>query len=113
MLSSVWEGMPLSLLEAMATGCPAVATNVGGVAQVLQDGITGLLVPAEDPHALAEAIRSCLDHPDLAQQRAQAAREMVAREYGMSAMIRKWERVYMRELRKQSFGGLKTEHRAF
>ena len=54
-LPSRSEGMPISLIEAMATGCPAVATRVGGVPGVLADG-AGLLVPPEDPDALADAL---------------------------------------------------------
>ncbi len=72
-LSSLWEGMPVSLVEAMAAGCPAVATDVGGVAQVLKQGITGLLVPPADAVALADAVSRCLDYPEEARQRAAAA----------------------------------------
>ncbi|MDQ6692918.1 MAG: glycosyltransferase family 4 protein, partial [Chloroflexota bacterium] len=98
-LSSIWEGMPLSLLEAMSVGCPAVATDVGGVGEVLQDNVTGLIVPAGDSAALAEAICQCLDHPESAGRRAAAAQKLVARKYSMSAMIRKWENVYVQEVR--------------
>ncbi len=97
-LSSQWEGMPISLLEAMAAGCPAVATDVGGVAQILQDGVTGLLVPPGDPAALAGAIAACLDDPEQARQRARAAAALMTQTYGMRAMIRKWESVYLHEL---------------
>jgi glycosyltransferase involved in cell wall biosynthesis len=99
-LSSIWEGMPLSLLEAMAAGCPAVATDVGGVAEVLDRGRVGLMVPPNDPAALAQAIGECLDHPARASQRAAAAQEFAEQKYGMETMIRKWEEVYLRELRK-------------
>src|SRR4029079_4677229 len=80
-LSSLWEGMPLSLLEAMAAGCPAIATDVGGVAQVLKDRVTGLLVTPADPSELARAIGECLDHPETARKRALAAGEMVRQKY--------------------------------
>ena len=99
-LSSIWEGMPLSLLEAMAAGCPAVATSVGGVAEVLDHGKVGLMVPPNDPEALARAIGECLDHPNQARQRAADAQAFAEQKYGMETMIRKWEEVYLRELRK-------------
>lgn len=97
-LSSLWEGMPLSLLEAMAAGCPAVATGVGGVPELLKDRVTGLLVPPSDSAALAAAIIDCLDNPEQARQRAATAQVMVVHEYDRNAMTRKWEAVYLREL---------------
>jgi len=61
-LSSITEGMSLSMLEAMAAGLPVVATNVGGNPDVVLDGETGLLVPPRDPAQLAAAIcRLCTD----------------------------------------------------
>lgn len=100
-LSSLWEGMPLSLLEAMAAGCPTIATNVGGVAEVLKHGEVGMLVPPEDPAALAEAIGDYLDHPEKAQNVAEAGQRYAEQKYGMEAMIRKWETVYLHELRRR------------
>jgi glycosyltransferase involved in cell wall biosynthesis len=99
-LSSLWEGMPLSLLEAMAAGCPAVATDVGGVSEVLKDGVTGLLVPPADAEALARAITDCLDNPTSARKRASAAQSMVLTQYDKTTMIRKWQAVYLHEVRR-------------
>jgi glycosyltransferase involved in cell wall biosynthesis len=56
-LSSSWENLPHTVLEALAVGSPVIATSVGGVPEVVRDGENGLLVPARDPRALAEAIR--------------------------------------------------------
>ncbi|HEX8228372.1 MAG TPA: glycosyltransferase [Chloroflexia bacterium] len=97
-LSSLWEGLPISLLEAMSSACPVVSTEVGGVGGVVQDGRTGLLVPPEDPQALAHAILSCLDDPQKARQRATAAREWAHAHYSMETWVRKLEQLYMREL---------------
>jgi glycosyltransferase involved in cell wall biosynthesis len=97
-LSSLWEGMPLSLLEAMAAGSPAVATDVGGVAEVLDHGALGTMVPPGDPAALAVAIAGCLDHPESAGERAREAQSFAEQKYGMQTMIRKWEQVYLHEL---------------
>jgi len=100
-LSSLWEGMPVALLEAMAAGCAAVATGVGGVSQVLRHEVTGLVVPPADPPALAAAlIRLCRD-PALTRQLGQAGHAWVTREYGMRAWVGKWENLYLRELRRQ------------
>jgi glycosyltransferase involved in cell wall biosynthesis len=55
-LSSAWENLPHTVLEALAVGSPVIATAVGGVPEVVRDGENGLLVPAGDPEALASAI---------------------------------------------------------
>ncbi|HVF99858.1 MAG TPA: glycosyltransferase [Chloroflexia bacterium] len=101
-LSSLWEGLPISLLEAMSSGCPVVATEVGGVGGVVQSDRTGLLVPAEDPDALAQAILRCLNNPQEAQQRAGAAREWAHRHYSMETWVRKLEQLYLHELGRRS-----------
>lgn len=100
-LSSLWEGLPISLLEAMSSGCPVVATEVGGVGRVVESGNTGLLVPSEDPDALASALLRCLNDPAEAQVRADAARQWVHRHYGMEAWVRELERLYVREVRRK------------
>ena len=100
-LSSLWEGMPVALLEAMAAGCTAVSTDVGGVAQVLQDGVTGLLVPPSDPEALAAALLRCVTDPAYARQLAATGQAWTTQEYGMRAWVQKWETLYLQELRKK------------
>src|SRR5581483_11652405 len=65
-LASRSEGLPFTLLEAMALGKPVVATRVGGVPEVVDDGRSGRLVPRDDAPALASAVASVLDSPDAA-----------------------------------------------
>ncbi len=99
-LSSLWEGLPIALLEAMSAGCPVVATEVGGVTEVVQRGALGLLSPPADPDALAEAILRALDDPQATRARGEAARAWVKAHYSMEAWVGKLERLYMRELTK-------------
>jgi glycosyltransferase involved in cell wall biosynthesis len=73
-LSSQSEGMPVSLMEAAACGAPAVATSVGGVPELIEHGVTGLVVPPDDPRAMADAIERLLRDPVLRARMGRAAR---------------------------------------
>ena len=76
-LASLWEGLSIALLEAMASGKPIVATAVSGTTQVMTHGETGLIIPPGDARALADAISQLLSDPLLGQTMAQAARKHV------------------------------------
>lgn len=81
------EGLPLAVVEAMATGLPVVASAVGGIGEVVEHGVTGLLVPPEDPEALARALVELLGDPQRCRRMGEEGRERVARRYSMSAMV--------------------------
>jgi glycosyltransferase involved in cell wall biosynthesis len=85
-LPSLYEGLPLSLLEAMAAGKPVIASRIGGVDELVADGENGLLVPPGDPHALAGAIRGLLDDSERAGRLAAAGQALVDREFSSAAM---------------------------
>ena len=97
-LSSREEGIPNALLEAMAAARPCVVTRVGGNAEVLEDGRTGWLVPAQDPAALAAALEEVLTHPEEAARRAQAARAAMISDRSIDAMVRRHEAFYHERL---------------
>lgn len=94
-LSSDSEGMSLTLLEAMAAGKANVATDVGGNPEVLQDGRTGLLVPARDAHALAAAMATLLQSRAIAARMGEAAREAFRRRFTLTAMVGAYEQLYL------------------
>ena len=96
-LASRSEGLPFTLLEAMALGKPVVATRVGGVPEVVEDGRSGRLVTREDPAALASAVAAVLDAPDAAAMGAHG-RARVESAFTLHAMVRGLERVYASEL---------------
>ncbi len=97
-LSSLWEGMPVALLEALAAGCPAIATDVGGVRDVVQSGRTGLLVPPADAGALAAAILELMRAPARARALGAAGQAWVRDEFGQATWVRRCEALYTREL---------------
>ncbi|MCC7035524.1 MAG: glycosyltransferase family 4 protein [Acidobacteria bacterium] len=73
-MSSVLEGQPLGLVEAMAFGCPIVATSVGGIPELIEHGVNGLLCPPADPTSLARNLVTLVDAPELRARLGEAAR---------------------------------------
>jgi colanic acid/amylovoran biosynthesis glycosyltransferase len=86
-LTSDYEGVPVSLMEAGACGVPAVATAVGGVPELVQDGVTGLLAPAGDADAVADRLECLLTDPRLATRLGAAARRRVEREFSVVRQV--------------------------
>ena len=93
-LSSLSEGLPIAILEAMATGVPVVATRVGGVPEVVVDGRTGLLVPPRNPEKLAEAIISILFDRGKIQLMGAAGRLRIEEKFNLTNTARSYEQVY-------------------
>jgi len=100
-LSSVKEGLPFALLEAMAAARPIVATTVGGIPEVIINGETGLLVPPRDPEALAKAIITLLSDRDRAQRMGLAARERVLAHFTLERMMEETEQLYQQLLARK------------
>ena len=95
-LSSIAEGTPVTLLEAMACGLPVVATKVGGIPEVVQDGVNGALVPASNPQALAAALGLYAAAPDRVSVQGAAARSLIERHYSVAAMVGAYTALYDR-----------------
>ncbi len=93
-LPSLWEGLPVSILEAMASAVAVVATNVGGVGEIVVNGKTGLLVPPADAKALAHAMRRALSDAEARRRMGLAGRERVRRYFSAEAMVRRTEVLY-------------------
>jgi glycosyltransferase involved in cell wall biosynthesis len=74
-MSSILEGQPLGVVEAMAYGCPIVATTVGGIPELIRDGVNGLLCPPRDPDCLAEKIIALIENPSMRERLGKAARK--------------------------------------
>jgi glycosyltransferase involved in cell wall biosynthesis len=94
-LSSAWEGMPNVVMEALAAAKPVVSTRVGGVAELVQDGKTGWLVPARDPKALSQAMHRLMTLSETERQRmGWAGREHLRAHFGLEAMAHRWMTLY-------------------
>ena len=95
-LPSRTEGLPTVLLEAMACKVPVIATAVGGNTELVEDGVTGLLVPPDDPAALREALERLLTDEALASKIVENAYRRVVKEYSWDVVIEKYLQVYER-----------------
>lgn len=93
-LTSSREGLGLSLIEAMSAGTASVGTRVGGIPDVIDDGVTGLLVAADDEAGLAEAIARLLDDVQLRERITAAARSTAAERFSVAVMTAAYRRVY-------------------
>lgn len=93
-LPSLAEGVSNTILEAMASGLPVVATNVGGNVELVEEGRTGFLVPPSDPAAMAQAIRRFLDDRSLVNVQGVAARKRAEEDFSLNAMVNKYLAVY-------------------
>jgi len=96
-LPSANEGTPVSVIEALAAGCPVVATRVGGVPDVVDDGRTGFLVDSGDTTALANRLEQLAADPDLRERFSRAGKESVASRYAVGRLVDDVDRLY-REL---------------
>jgi len=97
--AALWEGLPRGVLEAMAVGLPVVATDVGGVAEVVEDGVTGRLVRPGRPRELAQAIAALASDPVLRRRMGELAARR-AREFSAERMVRALEGLYLELLRR-------------
>lgn len=94
-LSTNSEGSPLSVMEYMDAGLPVVGTRVGGIPDLIDDGVQGLLVEPGDPDGLAQAIGRLLDDPDEARRMGERGRERRRREFDIDVMVRNLENLYL------------------
>ncbi|HKQ33642.1 MAG TPA: glycosyltransferase, partial [Thermodesulfobacteriota bacterium] len=97
-LPSLFEGLPLSVMEAMAAGKPVIASDIGGVNELIRDGETGYLVPPGDTHALARSINTLISDPALARRMALAGKTLVEKEFSADSMVAGVTDIYKRYL---------------
>jgi glycosyltransferase involved in cell wall biosynthesis len=106
-LPSRSEAFPNAVLEAMAAGLPIVTSGVGGMLELIDDGRTGLLVPPDDPSALADRLIRLMADPDVASRLGRAARDAARARYSFDRMVAGFERIYLNQLTRR--GVLATE----
>ena len=91
---SLWEGLPLVPLEALSIGLPVIASDIPALREIVDDGIHGILVPSQNPQALAHAIINLLDNPKHGQALGIAGRERIAERFDITVTVRQWEQLY-------------------
>ncbi|MHC4190259.1 MAG: glycosyltransferase [Planctomycetota bacterium] len=99
--ASLKEGLGVSLLEAANYGLPIVATNAGGIPEVVEDGVTGFLVPPKDSEALAEKIIYLLSHPKEARKMGENGKERVRKNFSVEQMVNSYTKLYEGFIRQE------------
>lgn len=94
MMTSIFEGLPIALLEAMSSGCPVITTNAGGIKEVIVAKEHGLLCDVDHPEALAEMAVSLIRDRDTARQLGAGARNRVEQNFSLASMVQKLEEFY-------------------
>jgi glycosyltransferase involved in cell wall biosynthesis len=102
-MPSIWEGFGLVLLEAMAAARPIVASAVATIPEVVLDAETGLLVPAGDPLALAEALAQLASNPELARQYGERGRQRLQQLFSIDKMVGDTELLYRELLEERGY----------
>jgi glycosyltransferase involved in cell wall biosynthesis len=110
-LPSRAEGLPNAVLEYMSAGLPVVASDVGGNSQIVRDGETGLLVPAQDANALAAALLRLLRDDPLASRLAQSGHALVKTHFSFERLVEETGQLYTELLRRKERAGRKGEKR--
>jgi len=93
-MPSLWEGLPGGAIESINLGKPVVATAVGGLPEVIEDGVNGLLVPPGNPEALVKAIIQMLSSPDKVQEMGRNGRDICGQKFTLSSMLCQYEKYY-------------------
>jgi glycosyltransferase involved in cell wall biosynthesis len=110
-LPSLAEGISNTILEAMASGLPVIATRVGANADLVEEGLSGRLVPRANPQAIAEEMLAYVADPARARRHGHAGRQIVERRFSLDHMIDEYETMYRRLLRAHGVLALGTEPR--
>jgi sugar transferase (PEP-CTERM/EpsH1 system associated) len=105
-LPSLAEGISNTIMEALASGLPVIATRVGANADMVEDGVAGRIVPRADSAALAEAILEYLADPPKARRHGRAGRQIVDRRFGLNRMVAEYDRLYTDLLSQRAPGAL-------
>jgi len=93
-LPSIKEGLPYTIIEAVAAGVPIITTNVGGIPEMIDDNVSGILIQPKNSHQLAEKITYLINNPEKAQDMAQKARQKTEQEFSLEKMIEKTKNLY-------------------
>lgn len=93
-LASNREAFGIALVEAMGQGIPVIGTRVGGIPEIVEDGVTGLLVDPKDPKAIADAVKWISEHPAEVALMAERARQFVRQQFDVERMVRDTECIY-------------------
>lgn len=101
-LTSLWEGLPVSALEALKSGVPVIATDTGGIREAVADGINGYIVPRSDPQAMSGRICALLLDEALRTRMARNAARSLDSRYSIETMLANTQDLYRRKIREKT-----------